>query len=226
MYNLIRGWVLLDSFDDLLTSLRGELSNGLEGHSAGDSRDVGERLENIGEGGVIAVVEQDHRCQSRVSGNQSRHNVGLGIIDVGCVFSGSLKRSVVFLNGLGCELTYRKEAVDILSRHSPSASPHLARRNGLHVKAGDQTEVAATSLQGPEQVRVVLGVGLDNSAVGQDNLVVDNSSASKTDLVTVEVDTSGEKQTGNTDGAETATCGSQVVLAKVSIDILPSVGVS
>lgn len=129
-------------------------------------------------------------------------------------------------DGPGYEMTYRKEAVDILSRHSPSASPHLTRRNGLHVKAGDQTEVAATSLQGPEQVRVVLGVGLDNSTIGQNNLVVNDRSASKANLVTVEVDTSGEKQTGNTDGAETATCGSQVVLTEVGINILPSVGVS
>lgn len=90
MFALTKGWILLDAIDDLLTSLCGELRDGLEGHSAGNSGNVGERLKDIGESGVIAVVEQDHRCQSRVSGNQSGHNVGLGIIDVGCVFSGSL----------------------------------------------------------------------------------------------------------------------------------------
>lgn len=53
------GCVLLDACDNHLASLGGELGDSLEVEGAADGGDIGEGLEDLGEAGVLAVVEQD-----------------------------------------------------------------------------------------------------------------------------------------------------------------------
>lgn len=75
----------------------------------------------------------------------------------------------------------------------------------MQVKASDQAEIAAATLQGPEQIWVGVLVGLDDRAVGKYDLVVDDGVGAEANLVTVEVDATGKKETWNTDRPEAAT---------------------
>lgn len=102
-------------------------------------------------------------------------------------------------------ITYRQELIDVLSRHRVSTSPDLARLDSLQVEPGDDAEVTAPTLQGPEQIRMALLVSFHNGAIGKDNLVVDNGITTEANLVTVEVDTASEEQSRHTDRAKTAT---------------------
>lgn len=72
------------------SSLGSKLRDGLEAQSAGHGGDIGEGLEDIGIAGVLTVIEQDDRSQETVTRNQSRHNVSLGVGDVGSIGSRSL----------------------------------------------------------------------------------------------------------------------------------------
>lgn len=112
--------------------------------------------------------------------------------------------------------------VYIFRGHSVATSPDLGRLDNLQIKASDKTEVAAASLQGPEQIGVARLVGLYDGTVGQDDLVVDDGVAGPANLVTIEVDASGQKQSGDTDGAQTATWRGEVIIGEVSVDVLPS----
>lgn len=117
---------------------------------------------------------------------------------------------------------YLQKLIDILRRNSVCSSPDLSRLNSLHIEASHQTKVAASTLQRPEEVAVAGGVGLDDGAVRKHNLVVDDSVAAESDLVTVEVDAAGEQQTGDTDGTETASGYGEVVGFEVVVDGGPS----
>lgn len=103
-----------------------------------------------------------------------------------------------------------------------STSPDLGRLDSLDVEAGHNAKVAATSLQSPEQIRVASLVCVHNRAIGQNDLIVNDAVASEADLVAVEVDTASKKQTGHTNGAETTTWNSQVVVGEVRVDVAPS----
>lgn len=59
-----------------------------------------------------------------------------------------------------------------------------ARGERLHVKPGDDAKIVAAALQDLEQVDVLVAVCLDNSAIGEHHLEVD-------DLVTSESRTAG-----------------------------------
>jgi hypothetical protein len=118
--------------------------------------------------------------------------------------------------------SYSQELVDVLGGHGMSTGPDLGRLDGLQIKPGDDTKVAASTLQSPEQIRVAGLVGFNNRAIGQNNLVVNNGITTEADLVAVEVDTTSQEQSRNTDGTETATsCGKSEPL-QVCVDIGPS----
>jgi hypothetical protein len=68
-------------------------------------------------------------------------------------------------------------------------------------------------------------VDLDNRAIGKNDFVVDDSIGRETDLVTVEVDTTGKEQTGDTNRAKATTRRSQIRLGQEGVDIGPSNGV-
>ena len=101
-------------------------------------------------------------------------------------------------------------------------TPNLRRMDRLHIEPSHNAKVAATTLQRPEQIRVVLLVGLDQRAVRQHNLIVDHAVAGPTDLVPVEADTTGQEKTGDTDGADTTTGDGQAVGFEVVVYIGPA----
>ena len=101
-------------------------------------------------------------------------------------------------------------------------TPDLRRTDGLHIEPSHNPKVAAAAFQRPEQIRVVLLVGLDQRAVRQHNLVVDHAVAGPTDLVPVEADTTGQEKTRDTDGADTATGDGQAVGFEVFVYIGPA----
>lgn len=212
---------LLDSLDDHCASLGGKVAHGLEVKSAADSRDVGERLEDLGVAGIVTVIEQDHRGKGSLAGHKSGHDVSLGVVDVGCVSSSGLEMSARVLV-VRSEQTYSQELVNVLSRDGVRTGPDLARLNSLQIKSSDNAKVAASALQSPEQIRVAGLVGLDNRAIGEDDLVVDNGVTAEADLVAVEVDTASEEQSRYADGSETATGSGKIKLLQVGVDISPS----
>lgn len=110
----------------------------------------------------------------------------------------------------------------MLRRNSIDASPDLARREGLDIKASDNAEVAAATLQGPEEIGVGGLIGVDNAASGQDNLVVDDTVRSPSDLVAVVADTSSQEKTWYANGSETATGNGQVELFKILVYSAPA----
>lgn len=89
--------ILLDSLNHHRSGLSGKVTDSLEVESAADSRDVGERLEDLRVASAVTVIEQDHRGEGSLAWHQSGHNVSLGIVDVGCVGSSSLGKSVTNL---------------------------------------------------------------------------------------------------------------------------------
>jgi hypothetical protein len=54
-----------------------------------------------------------------------------------------------------------------------SAIPNIPRRKSDHVEASHDTEVIASTFEGEEQVVDLVLVGVDDSAVCQDDFVVD-----------------------------------------------------
>jgi hypothetical protein len=94
----IRGEDVLDIVNDHLAKLLGEVGDRLEAKSAGVDWDIGEWLEDLREGGVGAVVEEDgggkgRRARGRdQSGDDMRFRVG----DVGGKGSDGLR--IIFSN--------------------------------------------------------------------------------------------------------------------------------
>lgn len=80
--------------------------------------------------------------------------MSLWVGDVGSIRRGGLVCQKELQLLVGEWATYSQEAINILSRNSVSTSPDLARLDRLDIEAGDQTEVAATTLQGPEEIGV------------------------------------------------------------------------
>jgi hypothetical protein len=119
-------------------------------------------------------------------------------------------------------ITYRQELIDVLGRHGVGTSPDLARLDSLQVEPGDDAEVTAPALQGPEQIRMALLVSFHNRAISKNDLVVDNGITAEANLVSVEVDTASEEQSRHADRAKTATSSGQVELLQVFVDIAPS----
>lgn len=118
--------------------------------------------------------------------------------------------------------TYSKESIEVLLGNTVDSSPNLGRSKSAQSEAGDNTKVAATSLQGPEEVGVLRVAGSDNGTVGEDDLVLEDIVSRPTVLVAVEVDTTGEEKARHTDGRETATGDGQVVLGKVLVHGTPA----
>ena len=215
-------WFLLDSVNHHRSSLSGKVTDSLEVKGAAHSRDVGEWLENLGVAGVVTVVEQDHRGESSLTGHKGGHHVSLGVVDVGCVGSSSLLKSVTHL-AIRNSHSYSQELVNVLGRHGVRTSPNLARLDSLQIESSNDSKVATSALQSPEQVLVARLVGLDDGAIGEDNLVVDNGVTAEADLVAVEVDTASEEQSRDTDGAKATTSGGKVELLQIGVDIAPAV---
>lgn len=155
--------------------------------------------------------------------------MSLGVRDVGSILSDSLVIAVseaFKVRSLSRKDTNSKELVHVLGLHGVSTGPDHGRLDGLNIEAGHNTKVAATSLQSPKQIRVGILVCMHNSAIGQNNLIVNDSVTTEADLVTVEVDTTSKEQTRHTNGAETTTRNGEVVLGEPGVDLTPSINIS
>lgn len=202
----------------------GEFVKGLESGSVGDGGDVEEHLEALGVRDRGAVVEEDDGSNGRVLrcgnnlGNNVRQGVGVVSREVG---NGLFHGELSYMSDDHTE-TYSKEILQVILGNTVDTSPDLGRCEGAQSEAGDNTKVAATTLQSPEEVGVLRVVGSDNSAVGEDNLVLEDIVSRPTVLVAVEVDTSSEKKAGHTDGRETTTSHGQVILGQILIHGTPA----
>lgn len=155
--------------------------------------------------------------------------MSLGVRNVGRILGNSLVIAVskAFKVGISSkDDTNSKELVHVLGLHGVGTGPDHGRLDGLDVEAGHNAKVAAASLQSPEQIRVGRLVCVHNSAIGQNNLIVDYSIATEADLVAVEVDTTRKEQTRHTNRAETTTRNGEVVLGEPGVDLTPSINVS
>lgn len=72
---------VLDALDDLVSRL--QTGNGLEIQRAADRRHVDEWIEDLWVSSIVAITE--HQRRSGVTGHQSQHDVGPGVVYVGCV---------------------------------------------------------------------------------------------------------------------------------------------
>lgn len=102
-------------------------------------------------------------------------------------------------------------------------TPDLRRVDSLQIEPGDNTIVTATTLQSPEQIGQVRLVHVGQRTVREHHLVVDHAVAGPADLVTVEADTTGQKKTGDTHGADTTAGDGETMGLEVAIDVVPSV---
>lgn len=102
------------------------------------------------------------------------------------------------------------------------ATVHDLLGEGSHVEAGDNTQVAAASFEGLEEPRVVVLVGVDYTAVGEDDLIVHNVIASKASLGNEERGASSEGETGDTNSSDTTACDAESMLFGFCQDARPS----
>ena len=188
--------------------LLGKLTHGLEAHVGGNRGDIGEHLQGLGVLLGLGIVEEDGTTDvnTRGSGHESGGGGRLGIegSDIGVLDDGGLVRG------------------EVLLRNDVDTSPNLLGDMGLEVEAGDDTEVGGTTLEGPEEIGVGGGGGLDDAASGEDDLVLDNVVASPAVLGVVEGDTTVQEETRDTDGRDTATDGNETLGLKVLVDSIPS----
>lgn len=119
-------------------------------------------------------------------------------------------------------MSYLEELVKILLGNGIRATPDDGRTHRLDIKPGDDTKVAAATLQRPEQIFVLVLVGLHQRPIGQHDLIVDDAVAGPADLVSVEADTTGQQETGDTNGTDTAAGDTKAVGFKVCIDVGPA----
>lgn len=155
--------------------------------------------------------------------------MSLGVRNVGRILGNSLVFAVnkaFKIRQSSKEDTNSKELVHVFGLHGVGTGPDLRRLDGLDVEAGHNAKVTATSLQSPEQIRVGILVCVHNGAIGQNNLIVDDSVATEADLVAVEVDTASKEQTRNTNRAKTTTRNGDIVLGEICIDLAPSTNIS
>lgn len=107
-------------------------------------------------------------------------------------------------------------------RNRVHSTPDLRRLDRLDVEPGDDAKVAAATLQSPEQIRVLVLVGLDQRAISKYDFVVDHAVTGKSNLVAVEADSSGQQQTRHTHGADTTSRNGQTVRGQVFVDFGPA----
>lgn len=120
--------------------------------------------------------------------------------------------------------TYLEELIEMLARNGVGTGPDLGGGKGAQLELGHDAEVAAATLEGPEEIGVLSGGGLGDGAVGKDDLVLDDVVGGPTMLVAVEVDTTSQEETGDTDGGETTASNGEVVGLQEAEDVTPAVG--
>lgn len=102
-----------------------------------------------------------------------------------------------------------------------SAAEERARRECLHVEAGDDAKVVGTAFEGFEEIGRRC-VDVKDLAVGEDELVVDDVVADETCPAGEKGDAATSDETSDTDGGDTTTRDGKILGVETAVDARPS----
>lgn len=173
---------------------------------------LGNLLDILEDGRVLFVVSIDEHLRN----DNVRRLVGSEVDD-----ESSLRALVVVVGEVNQSLD---DLLGVRLVRGTDTTPERTRFESLQVEASDNTEVAQAALEGLPQVLVLVGVGLDNAAISQDDLGVDQAVANETVATSVVGVASTSEETCNTNVTVTTTGDNDTLLLKGLENIAPSAG--